>query len=181
MTKYIILSLLLIDFGLSQISIKGKQVYNHEINEYYSYNEFIEILNSDKNFVNYENFINFRFYVNNIKSKRSMSLYCLSLSSIGAGLDPENPTGAVNLAMGVLLPISYYTYYSHKREEALFYVIQEYNNIYSNGDINYEGYPGPKLVEAYEKATPQQQVFGACVGGVIIINLIWRWMWRDYY
>ena len=50
-----------------------------------------------------------------------------------------------------------------------------------NGDINYEGYPGPKLVEAYEKATPQQQVFGACVGGVIIINLIWRWMWRDYY
>ena len=74
MTKYVILSLFLIDFGLSQVSIKGKQVYNHEINEYYSYNEFIEILNSDKNFVNYENFINFKFYVNNIKSKRSMSL-----------------------------------------------------------------------------------------------------------
>ena len=158
MTKYVILSLFLIDFGLSQVSIKGKQVYNHEINEYYSYNEFIEILNSDKNFVNYENFINFRFYVNNIKSKRSMSLYCLSLSSIGAGLDPKNPIGEGNLAIGILLPISYYTYSSYKREEALFYFIQDYNNIYSNGDINYENYPGPKLVEAYKKATPLERV-----------------------
>jgi hypothetical protein len=90
-----------------------------------------------------------------------MYLYCFSLSNIGAGLDPENPTGAGNLSMGILLPISYYTYSSYKREEALFYVIQKYNNIYSNGDINYEDYPGPKLVKsariAYKKSTTEQR------------------------
>ena len=188
MTKYVIV-LLFIDFGLSQLSVEGKRIYNKDINEYYSYNQFVEILNNDRNFINSEKFRNFKSYVHNKKRKRT--LYCFSLMCI-AGL--SNPTPDIphqDILLGRILPLSlsYYTYFSYKRHESLFYVVQQYNNIYSDGEINYEKYPGPKIVKsatnAYKKTTPEQRVFGTCIGtligGVIITPIIWRWIWGAYY
>ena len=183
MIKYV--TLLFIDFGLSQLSVEGKRIYNKDINEYYSYNQFVEILNNDKNFVNSEKFRNFKSYVHNKKRKRT--LYCFSLMCI-AGLSDPTPDGdSEDILFGTILPLSlsYYTYFSYKRHESLFYVVQQYNNIYSDGEINYEKYSGPKIVKsarkAYKKSTPEQRVLGTCLSGVIITPIIWRWIWRDYY
>ena len=56
MGRYITL-LLFISVAFPQFSIKNKRIHNHEMNEYYSDDEFINRLNSDPNFVNDENFI----------------------------------------------------------------------------------------------------------------------------
>jgi hypothetical protein len=115
------------------------------MNEYYSDDEFINRLNSDPNFVNDENFISYKKYVNRLKSKGSKCIYCFSFMSIAAGFDginnpddfqdDDNPPGVENIAFGILLPLSYHTYNSDKKRKTLYNVIQRHNNIYSKDKI----------------------------------------------
>jgi hypothetical protein len=131
----------IISVAFPQLSIKGKRIYNHEINEYYSDDEFIKRLNSDPNFVNDENFISYKKYVNRLKSKGSKCIYCFSFMSIAAGFDginnpddfqdEDSPPGLDNIAFGILLPLTYHTYNSDKKRKTLYNVIQRYNNLYS--------------------------------------------------
>jgi hypothetical protein len=144
MVRYITL-LLFISVAFPQFSIEGKRIHNHEINEYYSDDEFINRLNSDPNFVNDENFISYKKYVNRLKSKGSKCIYCFSFMSIATGFDginnpddfqdDDNPPGVENIAFGVLLPLSYHTYNSDKKQKTLYNVIQRHNNIYSKDKI----------------------------------------------
>ena len=144
MGRYITL-LLFISVAFPQFSIKNKRIHNHEMNEYYSDDEFINRLNSDPNFVNDENFISYKKYVNRLKSKGSKCIYCFSFMSIAAGFDginnpddfqdDDNPPGVENIAFGVLLPLSYHTYNSDKKQKTLYNVIQRHNNIYSKDKI----------------------------------------------
>jgi hypothetical protein len=137
--------LLFISVAFPQLSIKNKRIHNHEINEYYSDDEFINRLNSDPNFVNDENFISYKKYVNRLKSKGSKCIYCFSFMSIATGFDginnpddfqdDDNPPGVENIAFGVLLPLSYHTYNSDKKQKTLYNVIQRHNNIYSKDKI----------------------------------------------
>ena len=137
--------LLFISVAFPQLSIKNKRIHNHEINEYYSDDEFINRLNSDPNFVNDENFISYKKYVNRLKSKGSKCIYCFSFMSIAAGFDginnpddfqdEDNPPGVENIAFGILLPLSYHTYNSDKKRKTLYNVIQRHNNIYSKDKI----------------------------------------------
>jgi hypothetical protein len=144
MVRYITL-LLFISVAFPQLSIEGKRIHNHEIDEYYSDDEFINRLNSDPNFVNDENFISYKKYVNRLKSKGSKCIYCFSFMSIATGFDginnpddfqdDDNPPGVENIAFGVLLPLSYHTYNSDKKRKTLYNVIQRHNNIYSKDKI----------------------------------------------
>ena len=144
MGRYITL-LLFISVAFPQFSIEGKRIHNHEINEYYSDDEFINRLNSDPNFVNDENFLSYKKYVNRLKSKGSKCIYCFSFMSIAAGFDginnpddfqdEDNPPGVENIAFGILLPLSYHTYNSEKKRKTLYNVIQRHNNIYSKDKI----------------------------------------------
>ena len=145
MNKRILLLLLSISIVLPQLSIKGKQIHNNELNEYYSFDEFIRSLDGDPNFVNDENFINYKKYANRLKFKKSKYIYGISLLSIGAGHDgivnsdefedDENPPGAKNIAFGILLSSSYYTYNTSKKKKSLRNVIRRHNNIYSKNKI----------------------------------------------
>ena len=144
MGRYITL-LLFISVAFPQFSIEGKRIHNHEINEYYSDDEFINRLNSDPNFVNDENFLSYKKYVNRLKSKGSKCIYCFSFMSIATGFDginnpddfqdDDNPPGVENIAFGILLPLSYHTYNSDKKQKTLYNVIQRHNNIYSKDKI----------------------------------------------
>tara|TARA_Y100000294_G_scaffold100812_1_gene93493 strand:+ start:114 stop:950 length:837 start_codon:yes stop_codon:yes gene_type:complete len=144
MGRYITL-LLFISVAFPQFSIEGKRIHNHEINEYYSDDEFINRLNSDPNFVNDENFLSYKKYVNRLKSKGSKCIYCFSFMSIAAGFDginnpddfqdEDNPPGLENIAFGILLPLSYHTYNSDKKRKTLYNVIQRHNDIYSKDEI----------------------------------------------
>jgi hypothetical protein len=150
MGRYITL-LLFISVAFPQLSIEGKRIHNHEINEYYSDDEFINRLNSDPNFVNDENFLSYKKYVNRLKSKGSKCIYCFSFGSIAAGFDginnpddfqdEDNPPGLQNIAFGILLPLSYHTYNSAKKRITLYNVIQRHNDIYSKDEI--KDFPPP--------------------------------------
>ncbi|MDG1848129.1 MAG: hypothetical protein P8J35_05780, partial [Candidatus Marinimicrobia bacterium] len=128
MRRYITL-LLFISVAFPQFSIEGKRIHNHEINEYYSDDEFINRLNSDPNFVNDENFLSYKKYVNRLKFKGSKCIYCYSFISIGAGVsginnpddfqDEDNPSeleniarleNIANIAFGILVPLTYHIY-----------------------------------------------------------------------
>ena len=63
MKKFLII-ILFISVVFPQLSIKDKQIYDNKINKYYSADEFIKSLNSDTNFVDDKNFINYKKYVN---------------------------------------------------------------------------------------------------------------------
>ena len=131
----------IISVAFPQLSIKNKRIHNHEIDEYYSDDEFINRLNSDPNFVNDENFISYKKYVNRLKSKGSKCIYCYSFVNIAVTFylinnpddspDEDNPPGLQNIAFGILLPFSYHTYNSDKKRKTLYNVIQRHNNIYS--------------------------------------------------
>ena len=137
--------MLFISVAFPQFSIKDNRIHNHEINEYYSDDEFINRLNSDPNFVNDENFLSYKKYVNRLKSKGSKCIYCFSFMSIAAGFDginnpddfqdEDNPPGLENIAFGILLPLSYHTYNSDKKRKTLYNVIQRHNDIYSKDEI----------------------------------------------
>ncbi|HJM12719.1 MAG TPA: hypothetical protein QF484_06020, partial [Candidatus Marinimicrobia bacterium] len=143
--KQQLIIVLFISVAFPQFSIKDKRIHNHEINEYYSDDEFINRLNSDPNFVNDENFLSYKKYVNRLKSKGSKCIYCFSFMSIAAGFDginnpddfqdEDNPPGLQNIAFGILLPLSYHTYNSDKKRKTLYNVIQRHNDIYSKDEI----------------------------------------------
>ena len=143
--KQQLIIVLFISVAFPQFSIKNKRIHNHEINEYYSDDEFINRLNSDPNFVNDENFLSYKKYVNRLKSKGSKCIYCFSFMSIAAGFDginnpddfqdEDNPPGLENIAFGILLPLSYHTYNSAKKRITLYNVIQRHNDIYSKDEI----------------------------------------------
>ena len=146
MYKQILLLLLLsISIALPQLSIKGKKIHNEQLNKYYSVDEFIKSLNSDSNFVNDKNFTNYKKYVNRLKFKKSKYIYGISLMSIAVGhdgivnsdefQDDESPPGVKNIAFGILLSSSYYTYNTSKKKKSLCNVIRRHNNIYSKNKI----------------------------------------------
>jgi len=144
----------IISVAFPQFSIKNKRIHNHEMNEYYSDDEFINRLNSDPNFVNDENFISYKKYVNRLKSKGSKCIYCFGFMSIVAGVDginnpddfqdEDNPSeleniarleNIENIAYGILVPLTYHTYNSYNKQKKLYNVIQRHNNIYSKDEI----------------------------------------------
>ena len=139
--KKLLIIILSISVVFPQLTIKDKQIYNNNINKYYSDNEFIKSLNSDTTFVNDENFINYKKYVNRLKFKKSKYIYLFSLGIIGAGIDgiqnPEehadddSPPGSPHIIFGLLLSPSYYGYNKINKDRSLFYVIQKYNELYS--------------------------------------------------
>ena len=152
--KQQLIIVLFISVAFPQFSIKDKRIHNHEINEYYSDDEFINRLNSDPNFVNDENFLSYKKYVNRLKSKGSKCIYCFSFMSIVAGVDginnpddfqdEDNPPeleniarleNIENIAFGILVPLTYHTYNSYNKQKTLYNVIQRYNNIYSKDEI----------------------------------------------
>ena len=140
--KQQLIIVLFISVAFPQLSIKGKRIHNHEINEYYSDDEFIESLNSDTNFLNDEDFINYKKYVNRLKFKKSKYIYGISLISILVGhdgivnsdefKDDENPPGAENIAFGILLSSSYYGYNTSKKKKSLYnkYINVVVNTVY---------------------------------------------------
>ena len=140
-----LLTLLVIGVVFPQLTLKGKQIHDNEINKYYSDDEFIKMLNADSSFVNDKNFINYKKYVNRLKFKKSKYIYGISLMSIATGhdgivnpdefQDDEDPPGADNIAFGILLASSYYAYNKIKKEKSLHNVIQSHNDIYSKDKI----------------------------------------------
>ena len=143
--KQFLIIILFTSVVLSQLAIKDKQIHNEEINKYYSVDEFIESLNSDTNFLNDEDFINYKKYANRLKFKKSKYIYGVSLMSILVGhdgivnsdefKDDESPPGAKNIAFGILLSSSYYGYNTSKKKKSLYNVIQRHNDIYSKDKI----------------------------------------------
>ena len=181
MFKYSTL-LLFISVGFSQLSVEGKRIYNHEINNYYSDAEFIKILNSDSNFVNNHYFINFKKYAHTSKrKKRLMYLYCFLVMNAAIN-DPEGIKK--NIGPSILMPLPFYIYFSYERNHALFNVIQEYNNIYSKGEKNYENYVridlGKAVQKSLKKVTPQQVIIGGCIGGWIGARVLWKYMVENW-
>ena len=139
--KKLLIIILSISVVFPQLTIKDKQIYNNNINKYYSDNEFIKSLNSDTTFVNDENFINYKKYVNRLKFKKSKYIYLFSLASIGTGIDgiqnpdehvdDDSPPGLPHIIIGLLLSPSYYGYNKINKDRSLFYVVQKYNDLYS--------------------------------------------------
>ena len=133
--------MLSISIGFPQFSIKDKQIYNYTFNKYYSDDEFITSLNNDTAFLNDKNFLNYKKYVNRLKVKKSKYIYLISLASIGTGIDGiqnpdehvdnESPPGSSNIIAGLLLSSSYYGYNKINKDRCLFYVVQKYNELYS--------------------------------------------------
>lgn len=136
----IIIIMLSISIGFSQLSIIDKQIYNSTLNKYYSDDEFITSLNNDTTFFSDENFLNYKKYVNRLSFKKSKYIYLLSFGFIGSGIDgiqnpeeyadDESPPGSPNIIIGLLLSPSYYGYNKINKDRSLFYVIQKYNERY---------------------------------------------------
>ena len=143
--KKLLILILSISVVFPQLSIKDKQIYDNKINKYYSADEFIKSLNSDTNFVDDKNFMNYKKYANRLKFKKSKYIYGLSLMSIVTGhdgivnsdefKDDDDPPGVENIAFGILLSSSYYAYNTIKKKKSLYDVIQRHNNIYSKDKI----------------------------------------------
>tara|TARA_Y100001960_G_C14673201_1_gene827167 strand:- start:398 stop:1342 length:945 start_codon:yes stop_codon:yes gene_type:complete len=141
---HLLLALLVVDIALPQFIIKNKKIYENELKQYYSDDEFINILNSDSHFKNDKNFINYKKYVNRL-NKKSKYVYGFSLMSIATGIDgiinedefknDDDPPGMKNIVFGMLLSSSYYAYNMNKKKKSLYNVILKYNDIYSKSEI----------------------------------------------
>lgn len=124
MQNFIII-ILSISLASAQFSIVDKQIYNISDNMYYSENEFINLLNSDSNFANDKDFLNYKKYASRLNFKKSKYIYLFSLLSIFTGIDgiqnPEehvdddSPPGLKNIIVGCLLSSTYYGYNSVKK------------------------------------------------------------------
>ena len=135
--------MLFVNVVFPQFIIKNKKIYENELKQYYSDDEFINILNSDLHFENDKNFINYKKYVNRLKFKKSKYIYGISLMSIATGHDgivnadefenDADPPGAKNIAFGILLSSSYYAYNTNKKKKSLYNIILKHNDIYSKG------------------------------------------------
>ena len=143
--KQFLIIILFTSVVLPQLAIKGKQIYNEEINKYYSDVEFIELLNIDGNFDDDENFVKYKKYVNRLKFKKSKYIYGFSLMSVATGYDgivnadefqdDDSPPGVKNIAFGIMLSSSYYSYNIFKKKKSLYNLIQKHNNIYVTDKI----------------------------------------------
>jgi hypothetical protein len=139
MGRYITL-LLFISVAFPQLSIEGKRIHNHEINEYYSHDELITFLEQDSNFVGNKDFLK---YKNSVQPKFycMMPVYAFSAVNLYGGIEiynhPENYPDVppehykVNFAVSVVVPLSYYIFNKVRRDNSLYYVFKNYNNLYS--------------------------------------------------
>ena len=141
--------LLFISVALSQLSIEGKRIYNNKINKYYSHDELITFLDQDINFVGNKDFLKYKNSVENLKFKSMIPVYAYSVAAITGGIynynhpeeNPENPEiYKGNFAASVVVPLSYYTFNKVRRDNSLYYVFKNYNNLYSE-----EKLPASKL------------------------------------
>ena len=139
MLRYITL-LLFISFAFSQLSIEGKRIYNNKINKYYSHDELITFLDQDINFVGNKDFLKYKNSVQRLKFYCMIPVYGYSVIGIRIGIDnynhpeenPENPeVYKDNFAASVVVPLSYYTFNKVRRDKSLYYVVKNYNNLYS--------------------------------------------------
>ena len=139
MGRYITL-LLFISVAFSQLSIEGKRIYNNKINKYYSHDELITFLDQDINFVGNKDFLKYKNSVQRLKFYCMIPVYGYSVIGIRIGIDnynhpeenPENPeVYKDNFAASVVVPLSYYTFNKVRRDKSLYYVVKNYNNLYS--------------------------------------------------
>ena len=139
MRRYITL-LLFISVAFSQLSIEGKRIYNNKINKYYSHDELITFLDQDINFVGNKDFLKYKNSVQRLKFYCMIPVYGYSVIGIRIGIDnynhpeenPENPeVYKDNFAASVVVPLSYYTFNKVRRDKSLYYVVKNYNNLYS--------------------------------------------------
>jgi hypothetical protein len=139
MLRYITL-LLFISVAFSQLSIEGKRIYNNKINKYYSHDELITFLDQDINFVGNKDFLKYKNSVQRLKFYCMIPVYGYSVIGIRIGIDnynhpeenPENPeVYKDNFAASVVVPLSYYTFNKVRRDKSLYYVVKNYNNLYS--------------------------------------------------
>ena len=138
MRRYITL-LLFISVAFSQLSIEGKRIYNNKINKYYSHDELITFLEQDSNFVGNKDFLK---YKNSVQPKFycMMPVYAFSALNLYGGIEiythPENypdvpPDDYKNsFTVSVVLPLSYYIFNKVRRDNSLYYVVKNYNNLY---------------------------------------------------
>ena len=139
MVRYITL-LLFISVAFPQLSIEGKRIYNNKINKYYSHDELIIFLEQDINFVGNKDFLKYKNSVQRLKFYCMIPVYGYSVIGIRIGIDnynhpeenPENPeVYKDNFAASVVVPLSYYTFNKVRRDKSLYYVVKNYNNLYS--------------------------------------------------
>ena len=139
MGRYITL-LLFISVAFPQLSIEGKRIYNNKINKYYSHDELITFLDQDINFVGNKDFLKYKNSVQRLKFYCMIPVYAYSVIGIRIGIDnynhpeenPENPeVYKDNFAASVVVPLSYYTFNKVRRDKSLYYVVKNYNNLYS--------------------------------------------------
>ena len=157
--KFNVLIILLISTAFSHFSIKDGQVYNILSNQYYSDDEFIDLLNIDSNFIDDKDFKKYKKSNKKLKFRSSWYIYLLSIGSIGAGIEgiqyPErweqggenydspddSAPGYNNVLIGVLLPTSYFGYHKIRKDRSRYHIINKYNILYSETDVESENIP----------------------------------------
>jgi hypothetical protein len=111
-----------------------------KLSENYSHDELITFLDQDINFVGNKDFLKYKNSVENLKFKSMIPVYAYSVAAIIGGIDnynhpeenPENPEIYIgNFAASVVVPLSYYTFNKGRRDKSLYYVVKNYNNLYS--------------------------------------------------
>ena len=138
--KQQLIIVLFISVAFPQLSIEGKRIYNNKINKYYSHDELITFLEQDSNFVGNKDFLK---YKNSVQPKFycMMPVYAFSALNLYGGIEiynhPENypdvpPDDYKNsFTVSVVVPLSYYTFNKVRRDKSLYYVVKNYNNLYS--------------------------------------------------
>jgi len=138
--KQQLIIVLFISVAFPQLSIEGKRIYNNKINKYYSHDELITFLDQDINFVGNKDFLKYKNSVQRLKFFCMIPVYGYSVIGIRIGIDnynhpeknPENPeVYKNNFAASVVVPLSYYTFNKVRRDKSLYYVVKNYNNLYS--------------------------------------------------
>tara|TARA_Y100001970_G_scaffold292473_1_gene433903 strand:+ start:328 stop:1284 length:957 start_codon:yes stop_codon:yes gene_type:complete len=153
MNKFIYL--LLLSISLCQFTIKDGKAYDLSYDKYYSDQEFIDFLSCDPNFYNDTHLKKFKKSHRNLKFKRNWYIYLMTISSIGAGVEgiryperwdeggdnydienpDEKPPGFESIAVGVILYTSYFGYNKIRKNRSLPRIINKYNKLYLNEEI----------------------------------------------
>jgi len=111
-----------------------------KLSENYSHDELITFLDQDINFVGNKDFLKYKNSVKRLKFKSMIPVYAYSVAAITGGIynynhpeeNPENPEiYKGNFAASVVVPLSYYTFNKVRRDKSLYYVVKNYNNLYS--------------------------------------------------
>ncbi len=153
MNKFIYL--LLLSISLCQFIIKDGKAYDLSYDKYYSDQEFIDFLSSDSSFYNDTHLKKFKKSHRNLQLKRNWYIYLLSIGGIGSGVEgiryperwdeggdnydsenpDEKPPGFENVAIGVILYTSYFGYNKIRKDRSLPHIINKYNKLYLNEEI----------------------------------------------